>query len=326
MKDIVPDLNDGITTTFQSLMSRDKTIARINHRIRDGTATMVDGHKYAERAGMNLSRAFQTHITTETLPDGKMYFNIANRTVRPALQRNYDLINETAREIQLIEDEAAGIGLDAVMAEFPDGRIEGLINQMVDDEDPLKWLTEPIINTSESFMDDYIKENAKVRQKAGLSATITRIAERGSCKWCSALAGSWEYGDEPPDIYRRHEFCRCAVTYNSGRKAQSVWTKAQWQSSQEELDARIDAKGPPVMSKAERRQALELRRRDAKWEEQILEARKERAKVIEDRLKAGLPPEAGRKTRIPTRKQVQDAFNSRQYRYRQRQKLLDNMR
>ena len=105
-------------------------------------------------------------------------------------------------------------------------------------EEALIWLREPIINNSEAFFDDFIRENAKFRNDVGLKATLTRTAESNCCSWCAALAGTYEYGNAPDDIYRRHEFCRCTVTYQSERMSQNVWSKRQWESSQEEIDRR----------------------------------------------------------------------------------------
>ena len=90
--DVVPVLSERIQTSFQSEVMKDRRIAQITKRIRDGTATMTDGHDYAERLGEHLSRALTSNLTAETLPDGKLYYNIAKRTVTPALQTNYEQI------------------------------------------------------------------------------------------------------------------------------------------------------------------------------------------------------------------------------------------
>lgn len=240
--DVVPVLNEKIQTSFQSNMLKDRRIRQISNRIRDGTATFKDGHDYAERLGENLSRAFLSNLNENTLPDGRLFYNIANRTVVPALHTNYDIINEAAEQIQSIIDEPLGIGLKSVKADFPESRIHDLINKMTEDgillENALIWLGEPIINNCEAFFDDFINSNAKFRNDVGLKATLTRIAEPGCCKWCASLAGTYEYGKAPEDIYRRHEFCRCVVTYQSERKSQNVWSKRQWESTKEEIDRR----------------------------------------------------------------------------------------
>lgn len=240
--DVVPVLNEKIQTSFQANMMKDRRITQISNRIRDGTATFSDGHDYAERLGENLSKALRSNLSAETLPDGRLYYNIAQRTVTPALMENYELTNDVAEQIQSLLDAKQGIGLKSVKADFPKARIQGLIDKMTTEgislEDALVWLGEPIINNSEAFFDDFIDSNAKFRNDAGLKATLTRTAESACCEWCAALAGIYEYGNAPDDIYRRHEFCRCTVTYQSERKSQNVWSKRQWESSQEEIDRR----------------------------------------------------------------------------------------
>lgn len=243
--DVVPELNVKIQRSFQNNVMRDRQVARISQRIRDGTATLADGHEYAERLGFATSRALRANLTADTLPDGKLYFNIAKRTVTPALEENYRLINEASADIQKIIDSEAGIGLGSVHAEFPEERIQGMIDKMTTDgielEDALKWLDEPIVNNSEAFFDDYVDKNAKFRNDVGLKATITRQVAWNCCDWCAELAGTYDYDNAPPDIYRRHEFCRCVVTYKCDKKSQNVWTKRSWESSDEEIQARQSA-------------------------------------------------------------------------------------
>ena len=263
--DVVPVLNEKIQTSFQSNMMRDRRIAQISKRIRDGTATFVDGHDYAERLGESLSKALISNLNEENLPDGRLYYNIAKRTVTPALQNNYELTNEAAEQIQSTIDSRLGIGLKSIKADFPESRIKGLIVKMTTEgislEDALIWLGEPIINNSEAFFDDFIDSNAKFRSEAGLKATITRIAEANCCPWCDSLAGTYEYGSAPDDIYRRHQYCRCTVTYQTGKKSQNVWSKSQWESSPEEIDRRKTIGQKSTISAAERiEQAAQLLR------------------------------------------------------------------
>lgn len=263
--DVVPVLNEKIQTSFQSNMMRDRRIAQISKRIRDGTATFVDGHDYAERLGESLSKALISNLNEENLPDGRLYYNIAKRTVTPALQNNYELTNEAAEQIQSTIDSRLGIGLKSIKADFPESRIKGLIDKMTTEgislEDALIWLGEPIINNSEAFFDDFIDSNAKFRTEAGLKATITRIAEANCCPWCDSLAGTYEYGSAPDDIYRRHQYCRCTVTYQTEKKSQNVWSKRQWESSPEEIDRRKTIGQKSTISAAERiEQAAQLLR------------------------------------------------------------------
>ena len=308
--DVVPVLNERIQTSFKSNVMKDRQIAQVSKRIRDGTATFVDAHKYAERLGENLSKALVTNLTEQTLPDGKLYYNIAKRTVTPALEETYNLTNDVSEDIQALLDKKSKIGLKSVRADFPDERIQGLIDKMTAEditlEDALKWLGEPIINNAEAFVDDFIDSNARVRTEAGLKATITRIAEPGCCKWCDALAGTYEYGSAPDDIYRRHEFCRCTVTYQSGKKSQNVWSKREWESSDVEIDRRksVGADGQE-QSAMERIEAA---------------AQIERDRIIKNFMdETGYDRKtAGRSTRNKSPAEIQKEINK----IRERQKLL----
>ncbi len=227
MVDLVPELLDNIRTDLAEEIARDAKINAIQERIANGTATLVDVHRYSEALGTNLSAILQSYVTIDKLPNGTLYYNIADRIIRPLLEEAYKNVNDTAEQIQAIVDEAADIGLRSIRADFPDGRVHGLIDKAVEaGEDYDKWLGEPIINTVESFSDDYMKANAKFRYESGLDTYIIRNARASCCDWCAALEGKHEY-DTDADYYRRHEYCRCDVTFVSdkGRYRQDVWSK-----------------------------------------------------------------------------------------------------
>ena len=264
--DIVPALQEEIGTTFRTRMATDRRVRHITNRIRDGTATFIDGREYAERSGEALSHALRETLREDTLPNGTLYYNIATRTVTPALKNNYDLVNDVAAQIQEIGDEAIGIGLRATAAEFPNARIAGLIDKMTTEgitwEQLLFWMGEPIINNCEAFMDDFIRANAKFRQQAGLTAKVSRILAPGCCEWCAEAAGrgTYTYGSQPEDFFRRHEFCRCTVTYQSGKTSQNVWSKRVWESEPQEI-ARRKAIGSTVRSKVSAEEMAEIEAR-----------------------------------------------------------------
>lgn len=246
--DVVPALLSDIRAGFNNRIRADTQLARVARRIRDGTATLVDAHRYAERLGMDLSKALIAEIIPDVLPNGELYFNIAERIITPTLRTNYEMTNETAIEIQKLLDAKSKIGLEAVTADFPEARIRGLADKLSDIFEPLenrlKWLGEPVVNNSEAFVDDFVKANAQTRSMLGLKTTITRIVSPGCCEWCENLAGTYEYGREPKEIYQRHEFCRCDVIYQANRTSQNVWSKKQWQSTPEELEARRNIQAP----------------------------------------------------------------------------------
>lgn len=265
-QDIAPVLNEKIQASFKNYCMRDRRITQISKRIRDGTASFSDAHDYAEHLGENLSKALVNNLTAENLPNGRLYYNIATRTVTPGLEENYNLVNDIAEQIQKSIDTKTQIGLGSVRAEFPMERIQGLIDKMTADdielESAVRWLKEPIVNNSEAFADDYIKANAEFRTEAGLKTKIVRRADPNCCKWCADLEGEYDYDSAPDDIYRRHEFCRCTVTYISEKKSQNVWSKRQWKTEPQDLEQRKESGTETRMSAQERISQVESAERD----------------------------------------------------------------
>lgn len=90
----------------------------------------------------------------------------------------------------------------------------------------------PVENVAKSFHDDYMKKNAEFRSDAGLKCYINRVTDGKCCEWCNRLAGRYVYGEEPHDVFRRHDNCGCTVTYECGRQRQDVWSKKSWEVPQ----------------------------------------------------------------------------------------------
>lgn len=266
MADIAPELSEAVGKLFETRARSNKQLARITGLIRDGTATMTDAHGYAQEVGEILAGVFQELVGEGVLPNDIMYYNIAKRVVEPAIKHNYDLITEASKLIQQSVDSASGLGIEAVAAEFPAERIAGLIDKITEANDlegVRRWLGEPIVNNSEAFVDDFVKENARVRSGMGLATYIVRKASPGCCAWCSAMTGRYPYGDEPPDVYRRHEFCRCVVTaeYERGGR-QDVWSKREWTASPDDLAYRRTAGHQERLTPQERVSAANRLERD----------------------------------------------------------------
>lgn len=245
--DIVPALLEQIQTAFGAAMAADPRYLRIANRIRDGTATLEDVHAFSVIAGETLSGVLLELFTPEAMPGGVYYWNIVERVLGGMLRGNYDLINEAAGQVQRILNAADGIGLNPVIAAYPRERARGLIEKVVEDtQNPTRWLGEPVVNISESFSDDYMRENARASAAAGLEAKIVRklapfeIKESRPpagtkqkprkyeipCDWCQSLAGEYLYSDDlPREVFQRHESCRCTVTYTRFRLRQDTQTK-----------------------------------------------------------------------------------------------------
>ena len=232
MEDITPGLIDAIAEEFQQLYNEDKLIQGLLEKIKDGTATYREAYRYSFRVSQLIGAAYENHVSSASLPDGRMYYNIASRLIPETMDSNHSLVTDFVRKVQEELNRAAGLGLKAQEVPADKDRINGLVELASDAEtydDIEGTLLAAFENYNLHIVDESIHRNAEFQYKAGLRPTITRKAERKCCKWCHSLAGEYSYPDVHEDVYRRHENCRCLVEYDPadsrGRK-QNVHSKS----------------------------------------------------------------------------------------------------
>lgn len=241
MADIGAELLEKIRDEFQKTCKADKYIQSVLKKIEGGTAKMEEVALLSKQLGLRASQAIGAYVNASALPDGKMYYNIADTILTGVLKDNYDVINSAAAECQKALDKTAGINITPQQAAFPTERVQAVVNAAsvpdIAEEVMIRRMTAPVQNITESFYNDYVQKNVKLRSDAGLDCYIIRNDHGGCCKWCSKLAGKYHYPEDvPKDVYRRHDNCGCTVTYLNGRKAQNVWSKVKWNVSDEELE------------------------------------------------------------------------------------------
>ena len=231
LEDIVPGLLTDIERNFNKIVNESEKINLLNELLNTGSATYKEANEYAIEIGQALADTFSKFITTDILPDGRMYFNIGDRILTPTLTKNFDLVAEFTRLVQEDLNKQMGIGLKATSPKLDIDKIKGFINRLDNELDfeEVKWiLEEPVINFTHQTVNEVLKHNAEFQNKSGLKPRIRRTLVGGACKWCVNLAGTYDYPDDvPDDVYRRHERCRCTTEYipGDGVKSQNVWNK-----------------------------------------------------------------------------------------------------
>ena len=219
MEDIAPKLLEAIRKDFLEILGDAKIQA----------LTYMAAGDYAEEVGSALAEAFRRHLSADQLPDGRMFWNIADRVIRPMLEQDHKLVSAAAQEVQTALNKAAGLGLKAQAAALDQDRVDGILNRIVNSENfaDIAWiLDEPIKTFSRSVVDDTLQKNVEFQGRTGLRPKVIRRAESHCCKWCAALSGSYVYPDVPKDVYRRHASCRCVVEYDPGSgRRQDVHSK-----------------------------------------------------------------------------------------------------
>lgn len=236
MEDITPDLLKKIQEDFDKQFDNSKVIAGLYTKVRDGTATYLEANEFAIEVGDILAGAYKNNLSSDVLPDGRMYYNIAQRIIDPTMKNNYSLIIDVTNQVQKSLNEAAHIGIKAITPELNQDRIDKIIDRVSDAEqyDDISWiLDEPVKNFSQSIVDDSIRVNAEFHAKSGMQPKIVRKLAGGCCDWCRTVAGTYTYPDVPKDVYRRHQRCRCTVEYNPrDGKVQNVHSK-EWRDENE---------------------------------------------------------------------------------------------
>lgn len=226
--DIVPELLENIKKDFNKNVNGSKKLKRVLALIESGNAKYSDANEYAIELGELLAKSFNKFITVNTLPDGRMYYNIAERILNDTLSNNHNLVAAVSSRIQTDLNAKSGFKIKGIEPVLNQDRLNSIINRVSVDEsfDEAKWiLNEPIVNFSQSVVDDSIKANAEFHSKSGLYPTITRTVDgANACNWCKSVAGVFKYPDVPDGIYRRHDRCRCTVEYDPGdSKRKNVW-------------------------------------------------------------------------------------------------------
>lgn len=218
----------ALADRFRQKLALDPEIRSLSKKIADGTADFSDTSKLFWRRSVML-REYTQDTVLDLAPEDRQ------RLVEALLHRGYDDTTEVLTIVQEALDEAQGLHLNPVVPKYPAERVvqvaHALMDPTVPDEKIVRRAGAPVANVNMSFHDDYMKENAKIRAKLGFKCYLNRVAAAGCCKWCTDIAGRYVYGDQPEDVFRRHDNCGCTVTFENGRERQDVWSKRTWQAS-----------------------------------------------------------------------------------------------
>ena len=235
-EDIAPALLDAIRQDFERNLGGRQRAVQLLEKIQAGGANYADAGDYAEEVGTALADAFRANLSSSVLPDGRMYYNIADRVVRPLLEQDHALVAEAAQTVQQSLNTAAGLGLKPQAVPLNESRVQGLLDKISNAEqyDTVAWvLGEPVKNFSRAIVDESIRRNVDFQGGAGLRPRVIRRVVANCCRWCGRLAGTYTYPEVPQEVYQRHEYCRCTVEYDPGDgRRQNVHTK-QWTTATE---------------------------------------------------------------------------------------------
>ena len=233
MEDVAPKLADELLSAYKKAIS--KVLNKYEKYIKQGSVSYETAHNFSLEAYDIAFNAVKKTLTPDALPDERLYFNIAERTLKPLIEQGCNDIADYCKQIQKNMNDSLGAHIKAADVPLESDRIDDIVSHAANIEkfdevvDKIGYSME---NLYQHVVDESIRRNADMHYKLGFKPKIIRIAESKCCEWCSNLEGTYNYADvsnQGNDVFRRHRNCRCKVLYEEkkGNKYErtDVWSK-----------------------------------------------------------------------------------------------------
>lgn len=235
---ILEQMNQAIEANNAGKRARNRLIVKAEK----GQAGYKDAYDYAGLRGKAAADAIR-EIEESDLPNGRMYFNIADKTIRPVLEETSDEIFSYASQLLENVNEKAGIHLKPVLPDPEETaeKIKGVLDLASSNEhwnEVREETAQTVENFSKKCVDDHIQANAERQYEVGLSAKVVRTASRGACEWCDDVAGTYAYEEvrgKGEDVWRRHANCDCVIEYELVKGKRQTVSSGSYRQNKDSL-------------------------------------------------------------------------------------------
>lgn len=243
--DISTELQENIRKDFAIGVRDDPIITKLYRKIGKGKGTQKDMATLADRFGVQASKALKANLKLSEMPNETLYWNIADKTVKPLLHEVYDYVNRYAAGQLKGADLKSKINIGILRGQDPTERIHQIMNMVVNSLTQPELdnaLTDPVITSARKFYDDFQLKNAGFRESMGFREVIVREYDgvglhngRDACEWCISRAGTYDYSTAKENgVFERHPGCGCSIVHFTERgtaNVQTDWTRNEWQES-----------------------------------------------------------------------------------------------
>ena len=199
-----------IRAQLSEAIRSDRRAAAILKKIAAGRADLTDTMDYSLICG-RLTGSQLAEVILELSEDRE-------ELAEALLHDRYEDINARCAEVQTALDDKQGLHLAPQKADFPAERAakfaHSLLDPTVTDETIKRRARSVSENITVTFHDDFIRENAAFRDRAGLKCYVERTTSGGCCDWCSNVAGRYLMQEQPEGLFRRHDNCDCTIVYD----------------------------------------------------------------------------------------------------------------
>lgn len=222
---------EQVLAAYEKLTRQNSRIKALEKKLADGTISLKEGAELNDLRARAFGRAFSGKVLDITQGERE-------GTCTALLRGGCNDVDELAQAAQRAVLARQGLNLTPPTAPFEEERARKIGHSLEDQTVPDETIERRAKSATETMLrsqyDRNMERGAKTCASAGLKTSIIRDADPGCCKWCSDVAGRYTYGEEPKDVYRRHDNCSCTVVYESGRGRQNVWSKQYWSAEQEQ--------------------------------------------------------------------------------------------
>lgn len=145
------------------------------------------------------------------------------RQVNSPVRYAHHLVNECGTAVQTALDERNGVRLRVVEPEFNDGRLKGIVGEASESDsgNAADNLAVQLGTMTKDAGNEFMRQNAEQRDRAGFKVTITRTGGAKCCPWCADRTGKWELANAPDGVFGCHDNCKCMVDYTNSKGAVS---------------------------------------------------------------------------------------------------------
>lgn len=253
VKDVAPEIIEAILKDFEESMSSPTiVIQQLEEQAKQIGANYGLAYRYAGEVNNALNKAIRDNLTADVLPDGNLYYNIAERVFGVTLKRGHDFVTDFAKIVQNSINKENGVGLKPVSSPFNEDRAKGIAKYVAYnrldptpyDEVIQKKISDAVENYLFNSVDETIRENAELHSKVGLHAVIKRIVSSSKpCERCQNLQGTYDYEDvrgSGNPVFQRHTRCHCIVLYKSSKDTDWLDVHSKYDSYSDEEVKRIE--------------------------------------------------------------------------------------
>lgn len=235
-----------ILTDFRKLANSNDELKTLFAKLWNEGADYLDADRYALELARTLGTAMQMHLGGELLT-GEAYYEVVSEALPPSLRKVYEEVANYAQVVQKGINERAGVGLNAVKAEFNAEEAGAIVSKArsVDKFDDIPGgITQDMMHMAQNVATNTMAANAKLAENVGFEAVVTRIYDqvgvhtqnggkyKEDCEWCLSRCGTdVPYADAiANDMFRRHPGCGCLITYavRGKTQVQTDWRSNQW--------------------------------------------------------------------------------------------------